>query len=790
LLSDVMGQVEIQCVDSRIFDSLTFAPNIVTLQNALENSNYCAVSSSTVDASCFFSGTGNSYLWDYELPLYSRGGGNSSGFYLLAKESENMVISVRESIRQLGEIFEITDNKAKSLLREISYRGVPTLKKLTSGGAVSFGEIGMLVALRVLQTEFQAEKVCEGILPVMGSDKIINLIVPADIFQPRYDSLRISFGKISGERPDLIAISIRMSDGVPVSIRITSIEVKARATKMSESQRNEALGQAILFSTFLAELKDRSSELRLWGVAWRDTLATWIDYGFRVYGQLDRLISDKSWTAAHEAVLGAIMSNSVDIQIDKIGRLICIDGSSIGEVLGVNPEVICETLILTHDDAYQILDGEQEKIINGIKDVIGNWDIYPKQVNAEENQESVSGDSKDLGEKAAGGESGTSSVEDVSVDVDGEKSTGIKFVVGNYLNAFGNSNIEYFPSNTELNHMNMGIVGDLGTGKTQLLKSLIMQIIQNPASNRGVSPSFLVLDYKKDYSGSDFINKTNARVVSPFNIPLNMFNTADCVFKEKQKQWFDRSRFFNDLLSKIYSGIGPVQKENIKNAIRKSFVEVKNGDPTIYDVFDAYKDVKIDSPYGIMSDMVDGGYFEQDKEKIIPFSEFFDGVVVVDLSAIGQDDATKNMLVAIFLNLYYEYMLKIEKKPFSGNNPQLRFINSFVLVDEADNIMKYEFSVLRKLLLQGREFGVGIILASQYLSHFKTQHEDYMEPLLTWFVHRVPNITVNQLEKLGLSNVGQDTLNRISRLGIHECLCKTLGVDGEFIRGRPFYELD
>jgi hypothetical protein len=160
------------------------------------------------------------------------------------------------------------------------------------------------------------------------------------------------------------------------------------------------------------------------------------------------------------------------------------------------------------------------------------------------------------------------------------------------------------------------------------------------------------------------------------------------------------------------------------------------------------------------------------------------------LSAIGQDDDTKNMLVAIFLNLYYEYMLKIDKKPFSGNDPQLRFINSFVLVDEADNIMKYEFSVLRKLLLQGREFGVGIILASQYLSHFKTQHEDYMEPLLTWFVHRVPNVTVNQLEKLGLSNVGQDTLNRISRLGIHECLCKTLGVNGEFIRGRPFYELD
>jgi len=106
------------------------------------------------------------------------------------------------------------------------------------------------------------------------------------------------------------------------------------------------------------------------------------------------------------------------------------------------------------------------------------------------------------------------------------------------------------------------------------------------------------------------------------------------------------------------------------------------------------------------------------------------------------------MLVAIMLNMFYENMLRTPKRPFVGNEPQLRVIDSYLLVDEADNIMRYEFDVLRKLLLQGREFGAGVILASQYLRHFKASATDYREPLLTWFIHKVPNVTPAELGPL------------------------------------------
>jgi len=171
------------------------------------------------------------------------------------------------------------------------------------------------------------------------------------------------------------------------------------------------------------------------------------------------------------------------------------------------------------------------------------------------------------------------------------------------------------------------------------------------------------------------------------------------------------------------------------------------------------------------------------------FDKFLDGVVVIALNALGSDDRTKNMLVAFMLNMFYEHMLRIPKRPYVGTNPQLRVIDSFLLVDEADNIMRYEFDVLRKLLLQGREFGVGVVLASQYLRHFKSGATDYREPLLTWFIHKVPNITSQELAALGLTVDSTQVADRVKMLANHQCLFKTSNVGGEIVRGTPFFEL-
>jgi hypothetical protein len=274
-------------------------------------------------------------------------------------------------------------------------------------------------------------------------------------------------------------------------------------------------------------------------------------------------------------------------------------------------------------------------------------------------------------------------------------------------------------------------------------------------------------------------------------LKLNLFDTSQQ--SESMTPWLDRFRFFADVLDKIYSGIGPVQRSHLKAAVRAAYDSKQgtNTSPTIYDVHRCYQGLianKQDSISAIIEDLVDMELFAPDTTAAST-KDFLSGVVVISLNALGQDDKSKNMLVAVLLNLFYENMLKIPKRPFYGESPQKRVLDSFLLVDEADNIMKYEFDVLRKILLQGREFGVGVILASQYLRHFKVGATDYREPLLTWLIHKVPNVSPQELGALGLTPTLTQVAERVKSLGLHECLFKTFNIGGEFIRGVPFYSL-
>lgn len=838
--------IEQRCRDH--FDCYVFAPNMGVLDKVVKHSSYTAVSSSNIDAACFFGPTSKAYMWDYELPSYSRRAGENSGYYLLARESEGMLRAVRSALAMLGDPSGVLDDSISSMLEEISRRGMPTLKRLTAGGSMSLGEIGMLVALRLLQSDFEHSNERPALLPVRESGQALSFVVPADPFKNQFEDLRVALEKRQGERPDLLVLSLGFQAGEPRTLRITPIEVKARGDRLSAPDRKAALGQAHLFGDFLDRLRGQAGESELWSIAWNSLVATLLDYAFRVYGQLDHFMQQSEWAIQHSAALRALTNGELAIEIDTKGRLIVIDSTNSSAPADTDHDSFNETIVLSHADAFSLLVGSGETVLNGARNHLLDWNLRPSGMPVEvaprdpdsapmspAGQESPGEQRDEVAADMSSGEAPKPAprvIPSVSIEAEpasitapiptktGESAPspappaddraseatplgsdeprgemqGIRFPIGRTIKGFTEDEVHFFPGNTALNQLNVGIVGDLGTGKTQLIKSLIYQLQANPGMNRGVRPNILIFDYKKDYTKPEFVKATGAKVIEPFDIPLNLFDTRDS--QQQRNAWLERSKFFSDILDKIYSGIGPSQREKIKQAVKSAYESATGFGgkfPTLNDVFDQYKQIAggtLDSPYSIMSDLVDGEYFVSDASKVVPFSEFLDGVVVLDLAQVGQDDRTKNTLVVVFLNLFYEHMLRIEKKPFIGTAPQLRAIDSLLLVDEADNIMQYEFDVLMKILLQGREFGVGALLASQYLSHFKTKHENFAEPLLTWFVHKVPNITSRDLESIGLSDITSDTIGAIKSLEPHQCLVKTLGVDGKLVRGTPFYEID
>lgn len=798
----------------------TFAPSVHAIRTSLDKADYAAVSSSAVDPACFLGGwLQDTYLWDYELPSYSHRSGDSNGYYLLSKvkpvdrETLGAVLSKLPGCDSLG------DESLDQVILEVARRGIPTVKGLSRGDSGASGDLGLFVAARLLQDDFRVSGSPGSLLPPVGQcapDVQVTLLVPIDPFRGYIEDLARSLDRPTYQRPDLVVAGISISDS-KIACRLTPIEVKYRGGQdpMSSSSRAEAILQARAFSEFLEALKARARdpELLIWKLAFQHLISSMLGFALRVYSQ-QTIASAKEagWPKYHARIMDAVLSEEMELAIDPVGRLVVLDGSKSSDAVDLDGDGFCECLVLNRNDAGIVVSGDASPVHSAIKCRIGDWRLLPTDACSHRPATSELADSNiepELHESpppdaastetkqkvepsAAPTEPGASGTTAVAPPSEVPPGNGIELLVGTTVDGFKSETRLLNLSDTNLNQLNIGVVGDLGTGKTQLLKSLVYQVASSAAANRGIKPRFLIFDYKKDYSSPDFVQATGARVIVPHHLPINLFDVSGA--GNSMAPWLDRFKFFADVLDKIFSGVGPVQRQNLKAAVRQAYEDCQAGgkQPTIYDVHARYRAIignKSDSPFSIIDDLVDMEMFSHQPTSVDAFDKFLDGVVVISLDSLGQDDRTKNMLVAIMLNIFYEHMLRIPKRPFVGSSPQLRVIDSFLLVDEADNIMRYEFDVLRKVLLQGREFGVGVILASQYLRHFKSGATDYREPLLTWLIHKVPNITPQELSALGLIGDVTRTAERIKSLPIHTCLFKTFNVAGDVVRGTPFYEL-
>ena len=125
-----------------------------------------------------------------------------------------------------------------------------------------------------------------------------------------------------------------------------------------------------------------------------------------------------------------------------------------------------------------------------------------------------------------------------------------------------------------------------------------------------------------------------------------------------------------------------------------------------------------------------------------------------------------------------------------GRYRQLRQI---ILVDEADNFMKEDFPSLRKILKEGREFGVGTVLSTQSLSHFIGGSDDYSRYLLTWVVHAVGDLKQKDIEYIfklpPKSGKTASIYAAVKALEKHQSVVKIANEVPVVIRDLPFWKL-
>ena len=161
--------------------------------------------------------------------------------------------------------------------------------------------------------------------------------------------------------------------------------------------------------------------------------------------------------------------------------------------------------------------------------------------------------------------------------------------------------------------------------------------------------------------------------------------------------------------------------------------------------YSAQQDGKDDKVSNFLQSLVNNRVFSGEAE---PPEKFYSKNIVVsyapDLSPDIQSLVT-NLLVTLFRDAHQN---------FTEGPPEnvYRNLNRILFIDEAHNLSNMKSSGLKRLLREGRSFGLGLILASQHINHFGTliKGTDLREEIPIWFVlnQTINNKTLTMMESI------------------------------------------
>lgn len=375
-----------------------------------------------------------------------------------------------------------------------------------------------------------------------------------------------------------------------------------------------------------------------------------------------------------------------------------------------------------------------------------------------------------------------------------EKTNKIKILVGHTQS--GHRRVIFEPNNTKMvSHPNMGIIGTMGTGKTQFARSVIAQFAKEGVNNVGGKPvEMLVFDYKGDYKDKEFLDAVGGTCYK-FNYPFNPLKLVVNDEVEGMNLPAITADRIADSFAKAY-GLGLKQQSIIKQVIIDTYKDAgitkdpsswNNSVPTMEQVIEKYFEAydANDKAFALFDKLRDYTIFTTDNSNCVSLFEWLNGVRVIDLTLYPDD--TKKVIVSLILDLFYAEMRQLGS---SKQEDGFRELRAMIMVDEAHQFLKKDFNSFRSIISEGRMFGVGMILSTQNVSDFKTSKEDYSQFILSWVIHHVNSISKAEIANIfGASDPNSERyIDFINKAKLFESVCK-IGSRVEGIRDLPFFEL-
>lgn len=262
-----------------------------------------------------------------------------------------------------------------------------------------------------------------------------------------------------------------------------------------------------------------------------------------------------------------------------------------------------------------------------------------------------------------------------------------------------------------LSNHNIIITGDPGKGKTQTVKSIIHQL-------RKHGLPVLVFDFKDDYVSTEFLKEEKIKKFDAMESGLP-FNPLEPPVDPVEKNFIAMNHAIQiqGIITRIY-GLGTQQSTQLRNAIIEAYqnkgidVQIPTTPekgisyPSFSDVYEILK--KEERKHATLLGRIDLLFhlrlFRPESKTTINFDQLMNGSYNIRLTRLPVDEI-KATVSELLIVAAHNYILT--------RNQPLRLTRAMIL-DEAHRISKSK--PLLGLMREGRSFGMGMIIATQFPS--------------------------------------------------------------------------
>ena len=284
-----------------------------------------------------------------------------------------------------------------------------------------------------------------------------------------------------------------------------------------------------------------------------------------------------------------------------------------------------------------------------------------------------------------------------------------RVLLGTAVGTYGRPREVWFDPDSadgRLPNPHISITGETGSGKTQMAKAIISEL-----GNQRLPK--LVLDFKDDYSDESFVRDEGFELYDasfgslPFNPLTPPIDRRQNLVNPSQHTYQVAS-----IVKRVYK-LGDQQAFRLREAIKLSYeaagVSMDPAPAPTHPSFPPFDDVKErlagdkvnEQLMGRLSPIFDLGLFRASSEQSY-FGDFVERSAVIRLAQLPSDEV-KDAVAEFFLMAFYNHLVR---------QPQIHKLGHVLVLDEAWRLVESPF--LTPLMREGRAFGLGVVIASQF----------------------------------------------------------------------------